>query len=193
MADHSQQPEAPSFSESFAVVEENESEAFSPGESFSMPEPPLSEDPVLSWNPETQPENAYSEEMPTPSVAENFEGQQETAEAPYDFSQTLDTVAEPPTHSSDLSEIADFANGETSMGGMSYELLVSGLDSVTLLKEFREIISDARFVWNEEEILSQIKRGELVIKDLPPIKAAILVNRLKYLELKISWRQSVYT
>lgn len=178
---------------------------------------------VPSWNPEAQPENSYGEELPDPGVIENFESQQayeppqmeqaepsplsethdsvyetyeaqqETTEAaPYDFSQTLDAATEP-VDNSNLSEIADFANGEAAIGGMSYELLISGLDSVALIREFKEIISDARFAWNEEEILSQIKRGELVIKDLPPIKAAILVNRLKYLELKISWRQSVYT
>lgn len=117
----------------------------------------------------------------------------EVEEPAYDFSQTLDAVPTPVQEPQDsLAEITSFANTEANGSGFSYDISIKGLDSALTVKLFREAITDSRFTWNEEEVMGQIVKGQLILKGIAPVKAAILINRIKYLELNISWSQSVY-
>lgn len=120
---------------------------------------------------------------------------QQPEEAPYDFSSTLDSVPEANSHmnadTSDFSDVADFANSDTSAGPLSYTITLEGLESSHLVKELREAMTDSKFGWDVNALLEGIHRGRLELRDLSPTKAFVLLSRIKYLPIKISWRQNV--
>lgn len=120
---------------------------------------------------------------------------QANEETPYDFSSTLDSIPEAnpgnAMDSSDFSDVADFANSDTSAGPLSYTVIIQGLESSHLVKELREAMTDSKFNWDVTAILESIHQGSLEIRDLSPTKAFVLLSRIKYLPLKISWRQNV--
>jgi uncharacterized protein YbaR (Trm112 family) len=116
-------------------------------------------------------------------------------ETPYDFNQPLATnvipiiPATPDTN--DFSDVTDFGNASAAVGPLAYTLIIEGIESSLLLKELREAMMDSRFRWDVNGILQQVRGGRLVITGLDPAKAAVFLNRLKYLPFKLSWRQDV--
>ena len=129
-----------------------------------------------------------------PEPHENFPD--EKVLDPYGADQTLGQVPEQPGFSgtpdtSDFSDVTDFANAATSTGPLSYVVIIDGIDSSHLVRQLREAMMDARFAWDVEELLTHISAARLVLNGLSPAKASVLINRIKYLPLKISWRQDV--
>lgn len=116
----------------------------------------------------------------------------------YDFSQPLgqpevNTFGNETTDSPDFSDITDFANADVELGPLSYTIQIDGLDSSANIIQLKEVMTDSRFSWDVSALLKGIKEGRLVLTGLPPAKASVLINRLKYLPFKISWRQDVLT
>lgn len=74
---------------------------------------------------------------------------------------------------------------------LSYNIFIRGLDLPKQVQELRDAIEDARFGWEAEKIISQINNGELVIEKLSPVKASILIQRVKYADIQIEWEQNV--
>ena len=93
--------------------------------------------------------------------------------------------------SADFSDVSDFANSDQLSSPISYEVKIEGLDSSHLVKELKEAMTDSRFSWDVVDLLSNINKGVLVLPGLSPAKASVLINRIKYLPFKISWRQDV--
>lgn len=108
----------------------------------------------------------------------------------YDFSQPL---GQPADVVSDFSDVTDFANADVELGPLSYTIQIDGLDSSVNVAQLKEAMTDTRFSWDVAALLKQIHQGRLVLTGLPPAKASVLINRLKYLPFKISWRQDVLT
>lgn len=94
---------------------------------------------------------------------------------------------------SDFSDVTDFANNDLTAGPLSYVVIIEGIDSSLLVRELREVMTDSRFGWDANELLTHISAARLVLKDLSPAKASVLINRIKYLPFKISWRQDVFS
>jgi hypothetical protein len=117
-------------------------------------------------------------------------------EANYDFSQPLDTITPQPMtplepEPNPLSDIADFGNADLSQAALNYTITISGIDSGALRNQIQEAITDSKFGWNVIQIMAQIKGGVLTIRSVNAVKASILIQRVKYLPVKISWRQDV--
>lgn len=118
-------------------------------------------------------------------------------EVPYDFGQTLDSVNAPEPMSSgtpdtaDFSDVTDFANANTSAGPLTYSVVIEGIESSHLLMQLKEAMTDSRFGWDVTSLLAGVGGGRLVLRGLSPAKASVLINRIKYLPCKISWRQDV--
>lgn len=93
--------------------------------------------------------------------------------------------------SSDFSEVAEFGNAEVTQAAFSYSVRIEGIDSAEVRKSLEEALNDSKFNWNPSELMSQIKDGALTIRSVSAVKASILVQRIKYLPVKISWRQDV--
>ncbi|WP_374034598.1 hypothetical protein ACES2I_01295 [Bdellovibrio bacteriovorus] len=150
-----------------------------------------SQDPGMNAPPQ---ENvSYAEPVEVPGDIPPME------EAPYDFSQTLDSVnsqpaSEPAPMSSDtadFSDVTDFANADTVSGPLAYTVTIDGIESSRLLAQLREAMTDSRFGWDVAGLLAHVGGGRLVLRGLTPAKASVLINRIKYLPFKISWRQDV--
>lgn len=133
------------------------------------------------------PHEQILEELPT----EESLPQEET---PYDFSAPLGTP-EPMTpltpEAPILEDITDFGNADLSNAAFNYTITISGIDSGALRKQIEEAVNDAKFGWNVIQVMAQIKGGVLTIKSVNAVKASILIQRVKYLPVKISWRQDV--
>jgi len=90
----------------------------------------------------------------------------------------------------DLSEIADFGNSEKSQaseGSLCYRIKISDIDSQALRDSLEDILSDSKFLWDEKNIISEIKEGVLVMRDISPAKAIILIHRLREMPLNVYW------
>ncbi len=78
-------------------------------------------------------------------------------------------------------------------GPYLYRLQIDGLDTQELLQDFRRVLEgDPKFGLDADLILSQVAQGRLRIDGLNPAKAAILVQRLRVLPVKVSWEQYAY-
>lgn len=179
------EPESLSPASSYEEAAYNNFEPESGGEVFTNEEVPINEDENSPQGYETP--SSYTE--PVEGVA--------PADGSYDFSQTLDVVPETPfvstADTSDFSDVTDFANSNTSAGPFSYTVRIEGVDSSRLLADLKEAMADSRFGWDVESILSNVGGGHIVLSGLTPAKASVLINRIKYLPVKISWRQDVFS
>lgn len=88
--------------------------------------------------------------------------------------------------------IADYANSEFSQakdGPFLFRVVISGIDSKELRESLREALDDARFGWNTDELIHAISKGEMHIRNVSPVKATILINRIKRLSVRVRWEQ----
>ena len=117
-----------------------------------------------------------------------------------DFSQALEpepvstpsmTPAEPLSATSAFDSIEKYSNQTQETLPISYDVFIRGLDLPQQIQNLREAITDGRFAWEPDQIIARINNGELVIQKMSPIKASILIQRVKYADLEIEWRQHV--
>jgi hypothetical protein len=144
---------------------------------------------------EQTPEQFEFEEQPHEFEAADFSAAEE---APAEEISSAVEEAPPPlpstndTASPDLSDIAQFGNSETSSareGSLRYNLFIAGIDTADVREAFREAITDRKMVWDTEQILRSIKNGEVQLRDISPVKAFILVSRLRELPVRVRWEQ----
>lgn len=96
----------------------------------------------------------------------------------------------------DLLGINSYANSEISQakdGMLVFRILISGIDSKEVRDSIREAMEDSRFGWNTGELMAQITKGRLRIDSVSPVKASILINRIKSLPVRIRWEQYAIT
>ncbi|MES2964584.1 MAG: hypothetical protein V4760_11890 [Bdellovibrionota bacterium] len=92
--------------------------------------------------------------------------------------------------------LADFANSELSSakdGPLLFRVFVSGIDSKEMRETIREVLEDPRFGWDADQMFAKLEKGVLTIERLSPVKASILVTRIKRLPVKIRWEQYAIT
>jgi hypothetical protein len=101
-----------------------------------------------------------------------------------------------PGPSGDVLGLSKYASSEVSQakdGVLLFRLFISGIDTKELRESIREALEDSRFAWDPAGLLASIDRGRLTIDSLSPVKATILVNRIKPLPVKIRWEQYAIT
>ncbi|MES2854514.1 MAG: hypothetical protein V4692_01570 [Bdellovibrionota bacterium] len=151
------------------------------------------------------PENQISDfQMENP--ADSFESMEAPeAEQPLDFQMGIVDEAAPEPPSDGFSEalpdfgpaddplgLNGFANSEISSGKdgpFLFRILILGIDSKEIRESIREALEDSRFGWDPDQILSKLDKGKLVIEDLAPVKATIIIHRIRRLPVKIRWEQ----
>jgi hypothetical protein len=102
----------------------------------------------------------------------------------------------PASDANDPLGLSSYANSEVSMGKdglLLFDVLVEGIDSKEVREMVREVMSDRRFAWNADELLKNLSRGVLRLGRVSPVKASILINRLKHLPIRIKWEQHAIT
>lgn len=94
--------------------------------------------------------------------------------------------------SSDLSDIAQFGNSESSGGRdgtLRYNLFISGIDTSDVRLAFREALTDRKFLWDTDQILRSLKNGQVRIENVSATKAHVLISRLRNMPVKVRWEQ----
>lgn len=92
--------------------------------------------------------------------------------------------------------ISAYANSEMSSaqnGPLVVTLIISGIDAKDLRDEIRQALQDSRFGWDAAALMAGIKGGVLKIDRVSPVKATIVINRIKNLSVRIRWEQSAIT
>ncbi len=109
-----------------------------------------------------------------------------------DYGQSIAPDLQTPINSS-FADVVDFGNTTHSQGLLAYSLLIEGIDLKIHEKALLECLSDSRFRWDVDELLTQVKNGSLRLEKLPPAKMMVLVQRLKAYPFKISCEQNALT
>lgn len=138
-------------------------------------------------------ETEFQSELPA-AYASNEEHPPEN----YNFDQPLgqipdptEPVGGPAEPSNSFSDITDFGNSDVTQAAFNYSVIISGIDSASIYAQVKEALTDSKFGWNINQVMSQAKDGVLTIRSVNAVKASILIQRVKYLPVKISWRQDV--
>lgn len=93
---------------------------------------------------------------------------------------------------SSFEEVERFANSDESVGALTYSVIIEDINTKELRQELLRALDDAKFQWDARELVKEVKDGRLLLDRLNPVKASILVQRVKGLKIKIRWRQNVF-
>lgn len=132
-------------------------------------------------------------ETETPDAGETA-AMEPAPEEPVNFDEPLGSVFDekPSASSGDFGDVANYANSEDVAGPMTYSIQIRGIELAETFERLREAVTDSRFGWDANEIMAKIQGGQLILRGLNPTKASLVVNRIKYLSLEISWKQEVF-
>lgn len=137
-----------------------------------------------------QPESAS---IPEPTVTPESAVTTEPILAPDSVVEpSVDTQPSEPALNN-FSDVLDFANSTQSQGLLVYDLVISGIDLRAHESALRDCLSDSKFKFEVEDLMSQVQNGKLNIKNLSAAKMMILAQRLKLHPFKITWRQNALT
>ena len=148
---------------------------------------------------------ASEEAMPEPAPA--YEAPAEEMETAPPIDEPMAPVAEEapavalpdfgnepaaPSAPNTFSDVESYANAEPLGGPISYSIRIEGLELAETFEALKDALADSRFGWNSEEIMGAISDGVLELHGVNPTKAAILVGRIKYLPLNVTWTQEIF-
>lgn len=80
----------------------------------------------------------------------------------------------------DLGVMNSFANSGDVSIPLSYDLVISGVDTEPELEILVEALTDQRLGLDRRAIVDNMQNGQARVTDLNPVKAAILFQRLRY-------------
>ncbi len=87
-----------------------------------------------------------------------------------------------------FNDVVDFGNSSLE-NVLSYQIRIEGIDLPSTQREVEDVLRESRFQLDAEGLLSSVKDGTLVIDNLSPVKASLLVHRLRFIQVNLSWRQ----
>jgi hypothetical protein len=135
-------------------------------------------------------------------AAQSFESLQSVEQEINHFAESVDTFVDSVSllspdrvgidaFSTAAQEITDYGNQEEVVSQISYDLLIRGLDSKELMAQFKDVIDDAKFGWIVQDLISEVVNGQLQLKNLNPVQAYVLAQRIYFLDLDLDWKQNV--
>ena len=166
-----------------------------------IPEPdtaPISIDPFELPPATFQPDSIQEQPLEAP---QNFEPilfpvenvvEEKSAEVPSsDFTIQMSGFHEPRPEAQSPSqifkEIADYAKGPANPNLLSYSIFFEGVENHK--SEVVSALSEKKFGWSKNEIESKITGDRLILNDLNPAQAVMVVKLLQNISIRISWRQ----
>ena len=114
-----------------------------------------------------------------------------------DFSMPMEIetpIASPAVHVDDspnFQDVVDFGNSPQLEGSLTYTVFIKGIDIADTREKIKDALIDSRFAWDTDTVMGRIQNGALTLPDLSPAKAVVLINRIKYLPIEVSWSQNV--
>lgn len=95
-----------------------------------------------------------------------------------------------PNREASFEDVIDFANSEipsTGSNALFYNVIVSGIDTPELRDELEDILNDRKLNLPPSVIMPKIKQGTLKLEQLHPVRAAVLVSKLRNTHLRVKW------
>jgi len=129
-------------------------------------------------------------QMLTPEFSFSIDATVRTPPATALFGQPEGETALASGGSESFQDIVSFGNSETldsNTGGLVYHIKLAGVDTAELRQELLEALDDKRLKLDAKVLMKSIKAGRLDIINVNPVKAAVLLNRIKHLPLMIRW------
>ena len=181
-------------------------EALLPAEDLISAEAPseepmmeLSEEPVtedfgqspseeVALEPEAPVEEALAEEAPVEEAP--AESSVDDIDAFLDDDPIPSPVV-PVTPISDMSQLANTTETDAQTGSIRYNIAIAGIDTAEIRKEFRELLSDRRFLFDVDAVLKSIRSGRVRMQNVTAVKAILLIQRLRGLPVNVQWEQHV--
>ncbi len=196
--------EAPSYDESIDEAAEELSSAPSDEPTPLQPYEPQSDDFVETFA--ATPE----EEVPEEAVEDggDFDGENDSENDVENDIKTTDEYSEnfldnlsdnkvvaPPSAKDplDIQRFDESASSQMDDGEYVYEVIITGIDSADLKKDIIMALSEKRFSLIVSELQKEIQKGELVVRNLNPVRAMLIVLRLQSLDVIVEWRQKHFT
>lgn len=90
-----------------------------------------------------------------------------------------------------LKDIAEFGNQpvqDLSSNGLVYDLVISGLDTPEMRSDLEAVLLDSKLGMPFQSLAPKILDGVLKLDNVHPVKAAVLVSRLRQTNLKVGWK-----
>lgn len=108
--------------------------------------------------------------------------------------QVLETPSfAPQTPAAALQEVVDFGNADLDEGhALTYEIVIESIDSKEVREQVFQILGDVRLGLNVRELQAKIKGGRLELGALNPVRASVVVSRLRELPVRLRWTQGVW-
>jgi uncharacterized Zn finger protein (UPF0148 family) len=97
-----------------------------------------------------------------------------------------------PAEVPDSEPVIEYRDTDQAQGPMSYSVIVGKIDTKEIRIQVLDAINDPKFGWDPREVMKGIRDGVLHLNDLNPVKASVLVQKLKDLPVEINWTQNVY-
>ncbi len=94
------------------------------------------------------------------------------------------------TPSAVFQDVVDFGNVDqpaSGHGALVYDLKIQGVDTLEIRDEVSLCLTDSRLQLDVTALMKQIQKGVLQIKQINPVKASVILTRMRHLPLKISW------
>jgi hypothetical protein len=145
-------------------------------------------------------EQVYETNEPTPLVvfSESDRDSSPESEASYDIDQPIDSYHEASyadseglnlnTEKENFNDVVEFGNSNLE-NVLSYQLKIEGIDLPSTRRDVEDVLRESRFQLDADSLLSNLQDGTLVIENLSPVKASLLVHRLRFFQVNLSWRQ----
>lgn len=168
--------------------------AFDPAPVFEEPSANL-EASVVEMEPVVM--ETFSDPEPSDLPPEVFEPEPIPEASIQENTQALEMAPITEEQKQSLAEIEPegtgiFESTEQVLGGLSYSVTIKNIDTKEIRKQMLEALDDSRFQWDPREVLKTVKAGTLELKNLNPVKASVVVQRMKDLSVKVSWEQHAY-
>lgn len=90
----------------------------------------------------------------------------------------------------DFQDVAEFGNQQlpsTATGALVYDISIAGIDTSEIRESLMDSLRDKKLGLNLNEVFQSINKGELLLEQINPVKASVILARIKYLPLQIKW------
>ena len=87
-------------------------------------------------------------------------------------------------------DVTEFAKRDSAQGLITYQVIISGIDTKQIRQAVLESLTDAQFSFSQRFLQMEIQKGELKLKNLTPGQAVMVVKRLRVLPVHLDWSQN---
>jgi hypothetical protein len=112
--------------------------------------------------------------------------------APPNLSSDPEAASEPVPESAPevFRDVVEFGNQDqpsAGFGSLVYDIEIQGIDTAEIREEVSSHLTDSRLQLDVSAIMASVEKGVMRLSAINPVKASVILNRLRHLPLKIKW------